>query len=166
MKNMFEAILSLDSGSGPPVRCLSALKEIKLGMSMWDKGEWSHVISMIRLCAQCCGSSLEVWRGELPWCFMINCKLLGELFGMFKKLRVIHLKEYTIRGFELTGLEDDYAFEDGKIKEYLTSMASSCGALEEVFVTRRNWTMERWTVSRPGGDLGDVAPGCRVQRPG
>ena len=125
---MFDAILSLaiDSiGSSPVLRGLSALTELNLDLSQWEDRERTVIVESIRRCAECCGPSLEVWRGSLPSAVEMDAEELGELFGLFERLRIIYLDADIIP-------KGKYEDDEGEGAAYVRILASKCGALEEV----------------------------------
>ncbi|KIM75157.1 hypothetical protein PILCRDRAFT_827586 [Piloderma croceum F 1598] len=125
---MFDAILSPVTGgtsSGSALGRLSALIELDLDLSQWEERERTAIVEAIRLCAECCGPSLEVWIGTLPGVVPMNAEELGELFGLFQRLRVIFLPGAIIpRG--------KYEGDEGECAKYVRILASKCLALEEV----------------------------------
>jgi len=147
LQPMFDALLS--DGATP----LSSLKEFEIEFWHWER---DRVQKDIRNFAKCCGASLEVWRGTLPYVKM-NAQELGELFGLFEKLRVIHISARTIFGTD----EGD----DDTVVAYVCSLASVCQKLQEACVIyqlpRKD---ELWMIMRaldPGG--GSI---CSVRRVG
>jgi hypothetical protein len=121
---MFDAILSITHGTGSDsVRGgLSALRELDLDLSQWEERERTAIVDAIRRCAECCGPSLEVWRGTLPPSVQMDAQELGELFGLFRRLRAIFLDADIIP-------HGKYEGDEG---EYVRIVASRCLALEEV----------------------------------
>jgi hypothetical protein len=128
LKLMFDAIISPVTGgtsSSPALGRLSALIELDLDISQWGEREQTAIVESIRLCAECCSPSLEVWIGTLPYYVPMDAEELGELFGLFQRLRVIFLPEGIIPRRKYEGDEDERA-------KYVRILASKCLALEEV----------------------------------
>jgi len=121
---MFDAILSPVTSSDPALGRLSALIELDLDISQWEERERPEIVESIRLCAECCGPSLEVWMGTLPHAMTMDAEELGELFGLFQRLRVIFLPGTTIP-------QGKYG-DEGVCAKYVRILAAKCLALEEV----------------------------------
>jgi hypothetical protein len=110
---MFDAISSPRTGNGPAIGPLRALREIELDLHELEESEQDEVAEIISRCAECC-PLLEVWRGTLPGGFHINVELLGDLFGLFVRLKVIYLHEDNILGpnCQRTGYETEEDSDD------------------------------------------------------
>jgi hypothetical protein len=153
---MFDAILSPitnGTGRGPVLGGLSALKELDLDLSQWEERERTEIVESIRRCAECCGPSLEVWRGTLPSAVKMDAEELGELFGLFEMLKVIHLRAKIIP-------EGKYENDEGEGAAYVRVLASRCRALEEVYLEHVFpdppivvWEVSRVQISAPGEGL-------------
>jgi len=159
---MFDAILSPVTGitsRDPALGRLSALKELDLDLSQWEERERTVIVEAIRLCAECCGPSLEVWIGTLPHCVQMDAEELGELFGLFKKLRVIFLPGAIIpRG--------KYEGDGGESAKYARILASKCLALEEVRLKYYppNPPIVVWEVTRDQTSESSEGSVCSVRR--
>jgi hypothetical protein len=156
---MFDAILSpVTDSSGPALGGLSALSELDLDLSQWKETERMAIVETIRLCAECFGSSLEVWIGTLPYCVQMDAEELGELFGLFKKLRVIFLPGAIIP-------QGKYEDDEGEGAKYVRILASKCLALEEICL----WyhfpnPMVVWEVMRDQTSESSEGSVCYVRR--
>jgi len=145
LRRMFDAILSPVTGGGDPVLGrLSALKEFDLNIEEWEGIDRSNIIEAIGRCAECCGGSLEIWRGTIPFDVQIDAEELGQLFGLFERLKVIHVPGHIIPN-------DTYKDEGA----YVRSLASRCRVLEEICFTSTPkfgvLKMATWKVSRVSG---------------
>jgi hypothetical protein len=78
-----------------------------------------EAIEYIHKASQFCGSSLEVWLGNIP--MAVNVNGLAEAFSKFEKLRVIHIKRVTIG--------------ECNPEEYVLKLAEKCLKVEEIVVT-------------------------------
>jgi hypothetical protein len=181
MQYTFDNILSPEIGSGPPIGPLWALQEIELQLYGLDNDiRWNELVDIMQRCARCC-PSLEVWRGTLPPGFRIDPESLGELFGLFKRMRLIYLHEDTILGskqFDIDEEENETA-NDGEgggktvennschdpiIEAYVHTLALSCGALQNVSVRRSYPMKDWWTISRTWNPTGEsvCSVNCRT----
>jgi hypothetical protein len=96
-------------------------------------------------------------------------ELLGELFGLFKTLRVIYLHEDNILKSEsqrmidaLVNGPENQVEEANTIEAYVHTIASSCEALQDVSV-RRSYPFRDWyTISRTRNPSGTLV--CSLKR--
>jgi hypothetical protein len=155
VQSMFDALLSPVTGGG--ITGLSVLKEFDVDLSEWEGGEVSDIIGTIGRCAECCGGSLEVWRMNFPYGICLDAEVLVESFGLFKRLKVIHLPAGIIRA------SNKYGAKVGQ-GAYVHSLASGCRALEEVgFLSNLSFDkleIAEWEVLRVS-EQGSI---CSVRR--
>ena len=124
---------------------LSILQDIRLYNTSW--GTADEIRRLLRECARCCGASLEVWRGTLavgtPQIVVevtIPAVELGQLFGAFTRLRVIHL--------ELRELDNEGSLESDFV-EHVQELARQCATLQTIHISVA-WNMLEyvWTINR------------------
>lgn len=142
LQSMFDTILSPATGGvgGPVLGGLFGLKELDLNISQRELWRWDEIVGAIRQCAECCGPSLEVWRGTIPSVLEMDAEDFGLLFGAFGRLRVIHLNVGIIP-------EVNYDDEDAGAT-YAHLLALSCRALEAVFLIYSFQRTVQWKVTR------------------
>jgi hypothetical protein len=113
---------------------LPQLTELDLCVDFWG-AQGQRIIPQ---CATLC-SSLEVWLGTLTQVEMTG-EELGELFGLFGKLRVIHIDSEMF--------SDPRSMPSEKTNTLATafvgSLAASCRALQQVCVTYGYSNWEQW----------------------
>jgi hypothetical protein len=116
---------------------LPQLTELDLDISLWPGADMRTVIPH---CATVC-SSLEVWLGSLPQVVMTG-EELGELFGLFGKLRVIHLDSEMFSDPKSMPSEETNTLATA----FVGSLAASCRALQQVCLTYQCFNWEQWWV--------------------
>jgi hypothetical protein len=99
-----------------PKPIFNALRELRIELTCFENTP-KAAIQFIHKASQFCGSSLEVWLGNMP----MTVDGLAETFSKFEKLKVVHLNRETIGEYNP--------------EEYVLTLAEKCLKLEEIVVT-------------------------------
>lgn len=95
---------------------LTALRELKIEGPALKAHHFTELIATVQKSCP----SLEVWLGDIH--AEINVQNLAEVFSLFERLRVIHLRPKVIGA--------------GEVEDYVLGLANSCLKLEKVVVDR------------------------------
>jgi hypothetical protein len=116
---------------GFPLMSRASIRVLSIGLGKTSErnNTAEFYTDVIRDCSKHFGHSLEVWFDSIS--FPMKAEKLGPLFGLFSKLRIIHIHASAIgKGAKL----DDSTGMD-LISEYVLKLALYCTLLEEVIVT-------------------------------
>ncbi|KIJ55570.1 hypothetical protein M422DRAFT_24138 [Sphaerobolus stellatus SS14] len=129
-RHMFEAVKAHDE-----INSFAALKQIYIDFSGvgLEKG---RIKKIVKLCAECCGDSLEIWHGMIPGSARFTFDEFYQLFEPFKKLRVLHYDSRSV----LQG--------PGGTSMHMRLLGTKCSTLEEVYLYQIPWTADRWQIYR------------------
>jgi hypothetical protein len=115
LQRAFDSILQPNQ----PKLIFNALRELRIDLSSFEYwGEPDKAFEYIHKASEFCGSSLEVWLGDIPK--SANMNGIIEAFSKFEKLRVIRIRRDIGHGFNL--------------EKVVRKLAEKCLKLEEIGV--------------------------------